>query len=144
MKNAAAKPATKAMRVFKTAWFAKSARKGGISDDELCHAVEEVRKGQFAADLGGGVYKKRLNKNMHRSIILAKCGKRWVYEYLFAKNERDNIDDDEELAYKELAKSYAKLTASQLDQMIADKELMEICHDCKEKQPEERAPRGNA
>jgi hypothetical protein len=59
-------------RAFKTAWFTKAARKARIEDDELCEAIEEVRKGQ-ADDLGGGVFKKRLNKNMHRSIILAKA-----------------------------------------------------------------------
>ena len=118
------------MRAFKTAAFAKAARKDGIADKELCKAIEEVMNGQYAADLGGGVFKKRLNKNMHRSIILAKCGKRWVYEYLFAKNERDNIDGDEEQAYKLLAKAYAKLTAAQLEQMIIGKNLLEICHDC--------------
>jgi hypothetical protein len=121
------------MRVFKTAAFAKAARKGGVTDKELCKAIEEVMNGQYAADLGGGVFKKRLNKNMHRSIILAKCGKRWIYEYLFAKNERDNIDDDEEQAYKSLAKAYAKLTIAQLEQMIAEKNLLEICHDCTKK-----------
>ena len=97
-KNPAMKPATKTTRVFKVASFATSARKAGITDDELCEAIAEVMNGQFAADLGGGVYKKkRLNTNTHRSIILAKCGTRWVYEYLFAKNERDNIHDDEVL-----------------------------------------------
>lgn len=131
------KPSAKTLRVFKTAGFAKSARKARISDDELCTSVEEVSKGLFDADLGGGVFKKRLNKGMHRSIILAKCGKRWVYEYLFAKNERDNIDDDEELGYKELAKSYTKLTAAQLDELIENKDLVEICHDCQEKDPKE-------
>jgi len=71
--------------------------------------------------------KKRLNRNMHRSIILAKCGKRWGFEYLFAKNERDNIDDDEEQGYKFLAKSYARLSDIQLDQLLAAKKLLEIC-----------------
>ena len=51
-------------------------------------------KGQ-ADDLGGGVLKKRLNKNMHRGIILARRRRYWVYVYLFAKNDRENIDDDE-------------------------------------------------
>lgn len=127
------KPVATNIRVFKTAAFAKAARKDGITDEALCKALEEVKKGQYAADLGGGVFKKRLNKNMHRSIILSKCGKRWVYEYLFAKNERDNIDADEEQAYKLLAKSYAKLTATQLQTMIAGKNLLEICHACTKK-----------
>lgn len=116
------------MRVFKTATFAKAARKAGITDQELCKAIQEVMDGQYAADLGGGVFKKRLNKNMHRSIILAKCGKRWVYEYLFAKNERDNIEEDEEVLYKTLAKTYSKLTAAQLEELVANKDLVEICH----------------
>jgi hypothetical protein len=62
----------------------KAARKARIKDDELCEANEEVRKGQ-ADDLGGGVFKKRLNKNMHRIIILAKGGRYWIYEFFIAK-----------------------------------------------------------
>jgi len=74
-------------RAFKTAWFTKAARKARIKDEDLCEAIEDVRKGQ-ADDLGGGVFKKRLNKNMHRSIILAKGGRYWIYEFLFAKKIR--------------------------------------------------------
>ncbi len=59
------------MRAFKTAWFAKAARKALINDEELCEAIGEVRLGQ-ADDLGGGVFKKRLDKNRRRSIIVAK------------------------------------------------------------------------
>jgi hypothetical protein len=76
--------AGKSWRAFKTAWFAKAARKNRISDHELCEAMREVMSGQ-ADDLGGGVFKKRLNKNMHRSIVLAKGGRHWIFAYLFAK-----------------------------------------------------------
>jgi hypothetical protein len=34
--------------------------------------------------------KKKLNKNQHRSITLAKGGQYWIDEYLFAKKDRDN------------------------------------------------------
>ncbi len=71
-------------RTFKTAWFAKAVRKARISDTALTKAVREVALGQ-ADDLGGGVFKKRLNDNRHRAIILAKSGDFWVYVYLFAK-----------------------------------------------------------
>ena len=67
------KPARMADRVFKTAWFSKAASKASIKDDELCKAIQQMMKGQ-ADDLGGGVFKKRLNKNMFRAIILAKEG----------------------------------------------------------------------
>ncbi|WP_316163340.1 type II toxin-antitoxin system RelE/ParE family toxin [Bradyrhizobium sp. SZCCHNRI20481] len=115
-------------RVFKTAWFSKAARKARIRDIELCEAVEAVIKGQ-ADDLGGGVFKKRLNKNMHRSIILAKSGRYWIYEYLFAKKDRANIDDDELEDFRTLAKSYTALNSAQLAQLLADEDLVEICHD---------------
>jgi len=55
--------------------------------------------------LGSGVFKKRLNNNLYRSIILAKGGKYWIYEYLFAKKNRENIESDELLAFRLLAKS---------------------------------------
>ena len=85
-------PTTVAPRTFKTEWFAKAAKKGGIRDDELCKAIKQVIMGQ-ADDLGGGVFKKRLNKNMHRGIILGRGGKYWVYAYLYAKKDRENIDE---------------------------------------------------
>ena len=117
-----------ANRAFKTAWFAKAAKKARISDLELCQAVQQVAQGQ-ADDLGGGVFKKRLNSNRHRSIILAKSGSHWVYEYLFAKQDRDNIEDDELVAFRALAKAYAGLSAVQLEQLILSQDLMEICHE---------------
>jgi hypothetical protein len=112
-------------RIFKTAWFAKAASKSRIPDRELLLAARAALRGQ-ADDLGGGVFKKRLNRNMHRSIILAKGGERWVYEYLFAKKDRANIDDDELAAFRELAKAYAALTDGQLAALLRDKDLMEL------------------
>ena len=56
-----------------TAWFSKAARKALIPERELCEAVRQVAAGQ-ADDLGGGVFKKRLNRNEHRAIILTKVG----------------------------------------------------------------------
>ena len=124
--------ADQTVRVFKTAWFAKAARKARIHDDELCEAIREVMQGQ-ADDLGGGVFKKRLNKNRHRSIVLAKGGRYWIYAYLFAKQDRANIEDDELEDFRILAKSYATLNGQQIATLLADKDLMEICDDDKDK-----------
>jgi hypothetical protein len=113
-------------RVFKTRWFSKAARKARIGDDELCEAVIEAMNGQ-ADDLGGGVFKKRLNRNMHRSIILARGRTYWVYAYLFAKKDRANIDDDELSAFRELADLYAAKSEEHIAKELAVKELVEIC-----------------
>ena len=99
-------------------------------DLDLCLAIQQILLGQ-ADDLGGGVFKKRLNNNQHRSILVAKGGKYWIYEYLFAKKDRGNIESAELLAFRLLAKSYAGLTAHQLDQLLINKDLLEICHDDK-------------
>lgn len=102
-------------------------RKARIGDTELCHAVRQAMLGQ-ADDLGGGVFKKRLKDNQQRSIILAKGGRYWVYAFLFAKKDRDNIDDDELAAFRLLAKSYAVLTTQQVNQLLAGGDFVEICH----------------
>lgn len=115
-------------RTFKTAWFSKAARKALIADQELCDAIEQVRKGQ-CDDLGGGVFKKRLDKNRHRSIILAKGERYWIYEYLFTKKDRENIEDDELADFRRLAKSYAGLRDEQVSQLLAEGDWLEICHD---------------
>jgi hypothetical protein len=124
MTESARAPKTK--RIFKTKWFSKEARKEGINDDELCAAIQQVMKGQ-ADDLGGGVLKKRLNKNMHRAIIVAKGAKYWVYVYLFAKKDRENIDDDELEQFRKLADGYAAIKDEQLEDAIKRQELVEIC-----------------
>ena len=113
-------------RTFKTAWFAKAARKALIADEELCVAIEQVRKGQ-CDDLGGGVFKKRLDKNRHRSIVVAKGERYWVFEYLFAKSDRDNIDDGELIGFRGLAKIYAGLREEQVAQLLEGSDWVEIC-----------------
>ena len=59
-KSESTEPA-KVDRIFKTAWFAKEARKAKITDGMLCHAIKQAMQGQ-ADDLGGGVYKKTVER----------------------------------------------------------------------------------
>ncbi len=112
-------------RVFKTVWFTKAAKKARITDSELFEAIQQVIQGQ-AVDLGGGVFKKRLNENKHRSIILTWSGSYWVYEFLFSKKDLDNIDKNELIDFRKLAKAYSNLSAKQLDHLLAEKLLVEI------------------
>ncbi len=115
------------VRAFKTSWFARAARKAHISDEELCAAILQVERGR-ADDLGGGVYKKRMRKNQYRSIILTKAGTFWVYEYLFAKQHRANIDDAELVEFRKLAKAYSGLTPHQVDRLLEERDWTEICN----------------
>lgn len=60
--------------------------------------------------------------------LRAKGGVVWVDQFLFAKKDRDNIDDDELVALKELARAYEQLASNKLDELMGAKELLEICH----------------
>lgn len=116
------------MRVFKTAAFARVARKALISDAELCEAARETAAGQ-AADLGGGVFKKRLNRNQHRGIILARGGRLWFCVYLYAKKDQAGVSPSELAAFRLLAKSYEALSAKHLVDILTARDLKEICRD---------------
>ncbi len=117
-------------RIFKTAWFEKRAHKAHIQDEELCRAIRQVMLGQ-ADDLGGGVFKKRLGKNLYRSIVVARGRQFWVFAYLFAKKDRANIDDGELADFRALAGLYAQKTDADIARELQLEVLVEICHDNK-------------
>jgi len=47
-------PGDGAVRTFKTAWFAKAARKAHITDEELCSAIQQVRDKDWMEICNGG------------------------------------------------------------------------------------------
>ena len=112
-------------RVFITSHFAKSAKRAGIPFEELHNAGRELAKGQ-GNSLGGGVWKKRLDKNRQRSIVLAKAGDFWIFVYLFAKKDRENITARELTGFKKLAKDYGALDDAKLAAMLKNGDLEEI------------------
>ncbi len=84
--------------------------------------------------LGGNVWKKRLNKNRHRSIAIESPERFWVLVYLFAKKDRNNIEADELTGFKKLAKDYLKANDAAINSQIANGDLEEICNERKEDQ----------
>jgi len=98
------------VRILKTKWFAKFAKKEGISDAKLRKAVKDAEAGKVDADYGGGVIKQRVARpnegksGGYRSIILYHRGDKAFFVYGFPKSERENIDEAEEQGFKELAK----------------------------------------
>lgn len=63
---------------------------------------------------------------MHRSIVLAKGGRHWVFAYLFAKKDRTNIDADELAAFKKLAQAYGRMTDAELASTLSQGDLLEL------------------
>ena len=73
------------MRVFKTKWFRRFARREGIADAMLCEAVARAERGLIDADLGGGVIKQRVARQGqgrsggHRNMIVYRSGDRAMF-----------------------------------------------------------------
>lgn len=115
-------------RVFKTSWFTRRARAAEISDTDLCKAASELEIGQ-GSNLGGNVWKKRLDRNTQRGIVVNRIGDFWVFVYLFAKSDRENIDDSELRGFKTLARDYGNTKPADLERRLALNQLMEICNE---------------
>lgn len=107
-----------------TSGFARAARRAGITTAELCTAARETVAG-LAGDLGGGVYKKRLNQHRHRGIILARGARNAFFVYLYAKQDQADIDPAELKQFRKLAKGYEFLTANQLAALLHANDLKE-------------------
>ena len=120
------------MRVFKNTWFARFARKEGISDEELREIVDKLEAGQADADYGGDVYKVRVSRpgegksGGYRVIVFFKSEEKTFYVYGFAKSDRDNIDQKEKSDYKELAKKYLNLSDEMIDRAVQSGKFIEI------------------
>lgn len=115
-------------RLFKTKRFAMQAGKAWSGDDELREAFTEMLKGQ-AESLGGGVWKKRLNANRHRSIVVAKGSGYWVYQFLYAKKDQSNISQADLIGFRKVAKTYEGLTELQVQYLLDTREFLEIFHE---------------
>ena len=87
--------------IYKTRHFNRWADKATLSDDLLRRAVEEMKNGLIDADLGGGVFKKRValpgrgKSGSARTLLATNRDDRWIFILGFEKNERANISDKE-------------------------------------------------
>ena len=120
------------MRVFKTRWFARYARREQIEDRSLCGAIERAERGIVDADLGGGVIKQRVARagqgrsGGYRVLIAYRFGDRSVFLYGFAKNERENIKEDELATLREIAAAWLETGDKGLSKAIEKGILQEV------------------
>jgi len=120
--------------IYKTRSFARWVKREGLADRDLCDAVVEMQKGLIDARLGGGLIKKRVARSGHgkrggyRVILASNLGDRWVFMFGFAKNERDNVDDNELRLMKRLASAFLEMDDRMLRQALTSGEILEIHH----------------
>jgi hypothetical protein len=122
------------VRIFKNKSFARFARKARITDAVLCAAIADASRGLIDADLGGGVVKQRIARKGggksggFRTIILFRLGERAFFVHGFAKNEQDNVRDNELAAFKMLAAEMLAYDDEALAKAIANGTLTEVLY----------------
>lgn len=123
------------MKIYKHRNFASWAKTEGLTDSRLRESIAEMNDGLFDANLGSGLYKKRIavegkGKSGGFRTLLAFCKKdKAFFIYGFKKNQRDNVLSHEKEIYKNLAKEYLNLKQTFLNKMIKAKILIEVRED---------------
>jgi len=120
------------MRIFQYRSFKRWAAAEGLTDSDLWRVIEEMDAGLTGDSLGAGVYKKRVKlegrgkRGGSRTIIAYNSRVKAFFIVGFAKNEKDNITNQEEVALKRFAKELFSYTDDQLKKAVAEKEWYEI------------------
>jgi hypothetical protein len=120
------------LRIFKNKPFARFAKKAEISDSALCKAIANAEQGLIDADLGGGVIKQRVARDGEgksggfRTMILFRTGTRAFFVYGFAKNEQDNISNDDLISLRKLAEKMLNYNEKELTVAIQKKLVIEV------------------
>ena len=88
--------------------------------------------GLVDADLGGGVYKKRIalpgrgKSGSVRTLLATNRHNRWFFVFGFEKNERANISKKELEALQLLADDLLSMKEEQIRQAVIDGALLEV------------------
>ena len=124
------------LRVFKSAWFHKFAKKEKISDATLCETVKLTKQGQIDADLGSGLLKQRVARSGggksggYRTLVFFRSGTRAIFAFGFAKSNRANISETETAAFRKAAKLVLNFTDKQIDAEVSSGRMIEVhCND---------------
>lgn len=123
------------VRVFKTQWFGRFARKERLSDQKLVEAVREVERGLHDGDLGGGLIKKRMaragegKRGGYRTIIVYHRGKRAVFVYGFAKSDKADLSPVELREYQKLVQLFLRFSEADIAKALQGGELQEVKND---------------
>jgi hypothetical protein len=121
------------VRIFKTKALAKITRQNGISDASLVAAVDNAIRGLIDADLGGHVIKQRVarpgqGKRGGFRMLIGFRSDLAIFLFGFAKNKRENIDDDQLKTLREIVATWFAADGKKIAQALADGILIEVHH----------------
>ena len=123
------------VRIYKSAWFAKFARKEDLNDSMLRNAVKRAENGLIDAQLGNGLIKQRVARagsgksGGYRTLIFFRDGQRAVFAFGFAKSSQANLDSEELAVFRKAATIILGLSQAQIDAEVAAGAMMEVSGD---------------
>ncbi len=120
------------MKQLMTKQFSKWASKQQIPKDELMRALKEVKVGNFEANLGGQIYKKRIRfpgkgkSGSGRTIVCYKKKDRIIFIHGFAKNEKSSLSKKELAGFKEFAQILLGFSPEKIETAIKNGDFIEV------------------
>lgn len=120
------------LRIFKNRPFDRFARHEGITDGDLCDAVDRAERGLIDADLGGGVIKQRIARpgagrsGGFRTIILYRESERAFFVHGFAKNRQANISKNDLQIFKRAAVVTLAFDDDEIQKLVESGALTEV------------------
>ncbi len=118
--------------IYKTKEFQARFKKADLDDSDLEVACDEIAAGLVDADLGSHLYKKRIAKpgkgksGGYRTMVGAVINDKYFFLYMFEKNAKSNINKQERIALKELAKELVGFNQMTIGERIASGELVKV------------------
>ena len=120
------------MKQLMTKKFSKWMITYKIPRKKLASALQELIAGNFEANLGGNIYKKRIRfagqgkSGSGRTIICYKKKDMAIFIHGFAKNEKSNLSKKELIAFKELAKILLALSPEAVTLAVKNGDFLEV------------------
>jgi hypothetical protein len=120
------------VKIFKHRLFHNWAKSEELADDILWLAINEIEKGLYEANLGGGLYKKRIaisgkgKRSGYRTLVAYKKGEKAFFIYGFSKNTQSNITESELKIYRRLAKDILEMDSTMIKKMVSNGKLVEV------------------
>lgn len=128
------------MRVFLAPQVTRLLRKERLPDAALCNAAREVvagRLGAGEADLGGGLFKKRIARpgsgksGGYRAIVAYRAprAERVLFTYAFAKGAASTLTPQGQEALTRVAQAFVAADDGQVATLLASRAVSEVACD---------------
>jgi hypothetical protein len=117
------------VKIFKIRPFVRLARRAGIDDAALIEAALRAERGLADATLGRFLIKQRVSRphagrsGGFRTVLFYRAADKAVFFYLFAKNQKANLTDNELDMYRRLADPHQRHVHGRCDGGAKDRTM---------------------